>query len=494
MLFNSLEFLLFFPIVFIIYAFCPARYRYVWLLVASYFFYMSWDWRYGFLMLLLTVVTWVSAKLIASIKGKERRKAALIISAIVCFGTLFIFKYLDFALMIIGRLIKIRIVDMTIPQYNIIVPVGISFFTFQSFGYVYDVYRGDSPVERNFLKYALFVSFFPQLIAGPIERTKNLLNQINEIPSSKLMNYQRITDGLTYMLYGFFLKLVIADRISILVDTVFNDYLKFGGIELMVAAAGFSIQIYCDFASYSIIAIGSAQVMGFNLMENFHAPYLSASIKEFWRNWHISLSTWFRDYLYIPLGGNRKGKLRKYCNLLFVFLISGLWHGASMHFVIWGGIHGVYQIIGEILTPVRNEVVKLLRINRKGIIHRSIKIVSTFVLTTIAWVFFRAKSVHMAMDFLVGIARRLNIWAIWDGTLYKIGLSHYEMNVLLISCIFVLLVDLVLKKKGMRIDDFLNSQGTLAKDLVIILLILTIGIYGIYGAGYDAKQFIYFQF
>ena len=342
MLFNSVSFLIFFPIVVLMYFLIPKRMKYIWLLIASYYFYMSWNPKYVLLMMMSTVLTWLAGWGISYVRAKRiggqlLKRLCMIVCCLVNLGILFFFKYFDFILeninAVIGR-IGIQIIEK---PFDVVLPVGISFYTFQALGYMIDVYRGTVEAEKNIAKYALFVSFFPQLVAGPIERTGNLLKQINEIPDKRLVNYERITNGLVYMLYGFFLKLVIADRISIMVDTVYNKWFIYGTVELVVASVGFAIQIYCDFSSYSTIAIGAAQVMGFELMENFDAPYFSRSIKEFWHRWHISLSTWFRDYVYIPLGGSHCTKGRKYFNLMVTFLISGLWHGAEWTFVIWGG-------------------------------------------------------------------------------------------------------------------------------------------------------------
>lgn len=243
-----------------------------------------------------------------------------------------------------------------LPSVDILLPVGISFYTFQALGYTIDVYRGDTCAEKNFFQYALFVSFFPQLVAGPIERSSHLLQQL---ATPHKFNSEEAKSGLLLMLWGFFLKIVLADRIAIFVDWVYGDYHTFGGWYLIVATALFAIQIYCDFAGYSIIAMGAAQILGIRLMENFQSPYLAVSVADFWRRWHISLTSWFRDYLYIPLGGSRCSKWRKYMNKMIVFLVSGLWHGAKISFVVWGGLNGLYQIIGEILQPLRDKLVKL---------------------------------------------------------------------------------------------------------------------------------------
>lgn len=343
MLFNSLNFLVFFPVVVLIYFVIPSKIKYVWLLLASYYFYMSWNPKYALLILTSTLLTWITGLGVARFRKSSIKRSLFWQKVCIagCFavnlGILIFFKYFDFLLENINALIGRAGLEMVRKPFDVILPVGISFYTFQALSYIVDVYRGEVEAEKNVAKYALFVSFFPQLVAGPIERTGNLLKQINHIGNKKILDYNRITNGLVYMLYGYFIKLVIADRIATMVDTVFDSWYLYGTVELVAGAIGFAIQIYCDFSSYSIIAIGAAEVLGFELMENFNAPYYAGSIKEFWRRWHISLSTWFRDYLYIPLGGNRCSKMRKYFNLMITFFASGLWHGANWTFFAWGG-------------------------------------------------------------------------------------------------------------------------------------------------------------
>lgn len=500
MLFNSLNFLIFFPITVFMFFLIPKKIKYIWLLLASYYFYMSWNPRYALLILTSTFLTWLTALGILLFKKSGLKhsilyqKMCIVFCGIVNLGMLFYFKYLDFmfdSLNVFLRKVGICITDKT---FDIVLPVGISFYTFQAIGYIIDVYRGKVRAEHNFFKYALFVSFFPQLVAGPIERSDNLLRQIDNIPNVKLFDYERITNGLIYMLYGYFLKMVIADRVSLLVDTVFDAWYLYGTVELVTGAIGFAIQIYCDFSSYSTIAIGAAQVMGFKLIENFNAPYSACSIKEFWRRWHISLSTWFRDYLYIPLGGSRCSVGKKHINLMITFLASGLWHGANWTYIIWGGIHGLYQILGEILRPAKNKIYPHIGIRVDSISYKVGQVIVTFLLTDFAWIFFRAENIGMAIGYISNIFKRWNPWAISDKSLYSIGLSNYEWNVLLIALAFVLIVDSIKVLKHERIDCFLNEQGTLVKGLIIGFMILMIGIFGEYGSGFDAKQFIYFQF
>lgn len=343
MLFNSTQFLIFFPIVTIAYFLIPHRIRYIWLLLASYYFYMCWNPKYALLIATSTVITWLSGLLIdrtnkstADLKNKIFKKKLWVgLSFASNLAILFFFKYFDFALRNLNAVLAQFNFELIQPGFDVILPVGISFYTFQALSYTMDVYRGEIYAEKNILKYALFVSFFPQLVAGPIERSKNLLKQFNE---EHCFDYDRVKNGLLLMLWGFFMKLVIADRVALLVDQVYNNWEQYAGFEIVVATVFFAVQIYCDFGSYSNIAIGAAQVMGFTLMENFRQPYFATSVADFWRRWHISLTSWFRDYLYIPLGGNRKGQLRKYLNVMIVFVTSGLWHGASWHFVVWGGL------------------------------------------------------------------------------------------------------------------------------------------------------------
>ena len=347
MLFNSVDFLVFFPIVTMVYFLLPHKVRWVWLLVTSYYFYMCWNAKYALLMATSTAITWLSGLLIAKAgeiqdetKQARRKKLWVALSFLLNLAILFFFKYFNFFLNNLNALAGLIGVEVQVPAFDVILPVGISFYTFQALSYTMDVYRGEIPPERNIFRYALFVSFFPQLVAGPIERSKNLLGQLYEYHT---FDPQRVRDGLMLMLWGMFEKVVIADRVSMLVTYVYDNYTTLPGGAVILATVLFAVQIYCDFGGYSDMAIGAAQVLGFRLMENFHRPYLSRSAGEFWHRWHISLSTWFRDYLYIPLGGNRKGTARKYLNVMITFLTSGLWHGASWNFVVWGGLNGGYQ-------------------------------------------------------------------------------------------------------------------------------------------------------
>lgn len=461
------------------------------------FLFMCWNPKYALLMLTSTAITYASGLLIDSAekipdeKRRVRRKNLYVaLSFISNLSILFFFKYFDFATGTVVRALAVAGIQVTPPAFDVVLPVGISFYTFQALSYTMDVYRREIYAERNFFKYALFVSFFPQLVAGPIERSKNLLIQINE---KHKFEFERVRSGLLLMLYGYFQKVVLAEYLALVVDNVYNTYWHRSGFQLMIATICFAFQIYCDFGSYSNIAIGAARVMGFRLMENFNTPYFAVSVADFWRRWHISLSTWFRDYLYIPLGGNRKGKVRKWINLMIVFLVSGLWHGASWHFVVWGGINGAYQVIGEWLRPFRERVMKAMKIDKQVFSHKLLQILLTFGLVDISWVFFRA-SFRQGLSILKTMAGfRAAHWFTWGDNLEAMGLTPETRNLLLVALLILLLVD-ICKYHGINLIERLTRQGIWLRWLIYFAGIFGVLIFGVYGPGFDASQFIYFQF
>ena len=498
MLFNSLQFLLFFPLVVCVCFVLPAKVRYIWLLIASYYFYMCWNAKYALLLLASTVITYLSGLYMDSFRNKKkgnqtaikRKKICVVVSFILNLSILFFFKYFDFAVDSLGKVLALVHIQLNRPTFDVLLPVGISFYTFQALSYTMDVYRGEVYAERNFLRYALFVSFFPQLVAGPIERSKNLIKQLAKPPKPDI---DRIRDGVLLMLWGYFLKVVLADRIAIVVDAVYNDPATYGGWYLIVATVLFAFQIYCDFAGYSTIAIGAAGILGIDLMENFNAPYLARSVGEFWRRWHISLSSWFRDYLYIPLGGNRKGKIRKYFNLMIVFLVSGLWHGASWHYVAWGGLNGLYQVVGETTKPMRDKAVKALGLHRESLGHRLLQMLITFVLVDFAWIFFRADGFITGLRIIKSIATVHNPWVLFDGSLYKCGIDQKNFH-LMVVCIAVLLTADICKYHGVCIYEVISKQDVWVRWLVFSISVCFILLVGVWGPGYNAANFIYFQF
>lgn len=503
MLFNSVSFGIFFVIVATIYFVIPKKIRYIWLLISSYYFYMQWNKAYVFLLFGCTLLTYLCAGLIEysksdsnKIKSKILRpRNILIVCVTVCLCVLGYYKYSEMIIKIINAIMG-SLISFELSYPNILLPVGISFFTLQSLGYLIDVYRGDIESEHNFLRYALFVSFFPQLVAGPIERSKNLMNQLKCEQDFSLENVQK---GFVYMLYGLFLKVMIADRCAVFVDTVYDSVVNYPGFYVVVASILFSVQIYCDFYGYSVIAKGAARVFGIELMDNFMSPYFSKSIKEFWLRWHISLSSWFKDYLYIPLGGNRKGKLRKQINLLIVFLVSGLWHGASISFVVWGGINAIYQIIGEYKNSVVNKIkgskffADLNDSDDNRFSKRLFKVVATFILVDIAWIFFRAGGMDAALLVFKAMLSTFNVNILFDGSLYGLGIDKHYMFILFVSISVLGIVDYLKYKKIDVMNAFLK-QGYIFKLLVITAMIFGLFLFGCYGELYDVKQFIYFQF
>lgn len=492
MLFNSLNFALFFPIVLIAYYLLPLKIRQYWLLVASYYFYMCWNVKYILLLFSITFVTYFCGRFLSTSRHK---KAILITSTIINLGCLFYFKYASWCYSAFLKLLSIANLTPTTRTFDILLPVGISFFTFQAIGYTIDVYRGDIYAEKNFFRYALFVSFFPQLVAGPIERSKNLLKQLAH---PQRFQFERFREGFLIMLWGYFLKIVLADRISIFVDTVYGNASTYYGWYIVIATMFFAIQIYCDFAGYSIIALGAAKIIGINLSENFDAPYISTSVASFWRKWHISLTSWFRDYVYIPLGGNRKGPRRKFINLMIVFLLSGLWHGASLAFIIWGFLNGLYQIMGNLLKPIRDRFVNLFRLNRDSLAHKMLQAAITFTLVDFSWVFFRAGSVSKAIHILREIPTKSLIpikapWILYDGSLYQCGLDRSNFLFMLL-CIVVLFFADFCKHRKIVIHDIILKQDAWFRCLFTAFAVVFILIFGIWGSSYDATGFIYFKF
>jgi D-alanyl-lipoteichoic acid acyltransferase DltB (MBOAT superfamily) len=455
---------------------------------------MSWNAKYAILIAISTIITWISGMLIGRIKSNGWKNTIVAFSVVSNLSILFFFKYFNFAVASINEVLSKFNIQVIEHKFDILLPVAISFYTFQALSYTIDVYRGEVDEEKNLFKYALFVSFFPQLVAGPIERSKNLVSQIKKIETIKLWDYDRVVNGLIMMAWGLFQKVVIADRMAIFVNQVFDNSYYYGTIELVFAAVGFAIQIYCDFSGYSTIAIGAAKVMGFDLMENFNTPYFATSIGDFWHRWHISLSTWFRDYLYIPLGGNRCSKAKKYFNVMVTFLVSGLWHGASWTYVIWGGLHGCYQVIGNITKPFRKKILQIFKVNTEAFSYEFGQILITFTLTTFAWIFFRAESLKDAITYIKLMFTNWNPWVLFDKSLYSVALDEIESRILIVAICFLLAVDLLKRVKKINLSDFLMQQNLWFRWAVVIIVIMSILVYGIYGIQFDSSKFIYFDF
>lgn len=481
MLFNSLHFALFFPIVVASYFLIPARFRWVPLLAASYYFYMAWRVEYALLMLASTLIDYVAAIWIEKTPGKRGRTAILVLALTLNLGLLFFFKYYNFAVTVFQDLSELLGTPFHPTTLSVLLPVGISFYTFQSMSYTIDVYRGQIKAERRFGMFALYVSFFPQLVAGPIERCGHLLPQFYE---RKTFDLERIRDGLLIMGAGFFKKVVIADRLAIYVNAVYSDPTNYTGLPFVIAAYAFTFQVFADFSGYSDIAIGSAKVMGYDLMTNFNRPFHARSMAEFWRRWHISLSTWFRDYIYFPMGGNRHGRLRHYLNVFTVFMISGLWHGANTTFVIWGALHGMYLIVGDITKPYRDRITRVLFPGRLQSVHAVVQMIITFHLFGAALILFRAQSVD---DAIVLVSSTLRDFSINRERLF-LPLEPGELVIAALAIVAMEIVHILMERKPMieRTRAWplpVRWAGYAALALVIVAL-------GIF----SRQQFVYFQF
>ena len=485
MIFNSFEFLIFYPLVLLLYFVLPKCCKWPTLLAASYFFYMYWNPSLIFLILFTTAVSFVSAIIIEKTESKRRKKFWLAITLITSLGVLFFFKYFNFLADSAISIWNLFGGEADFIALKLILPVGISFYTFQTLSYVIDVYRGEIKAERHFGWYALFVSFFPQLVAGPIERPDNLLPQLK---ANHKLEADNAFVGLQKMAIGFFKKIVVADLIAEFVNAVYNNPSESTGLGIIIASVLFSVQIYCDFSGYTDIAIGCARIMGIRLMQNFDRPYRARTIKEFWARWHISLSTWFRDYLYIPLGGNRCSKARHYFNLFLVFFVSGLWHGASWTFVIWGCLHGIYQIIGMITRKPRLAFHKALHIKEDSLFLVLWQRFWTFVLVCFSWIFFRANSTGDLLTLLGNLNTGWNIEAMTK-TISSMGITLTGVLVTVLSIVILSMLDALCS------DTKLYENGTASRQYTVTWIALAVAAAWclLLSVG-GASAFIYFQF
>ena len=484
MLFNSNAFYIFFPIVFTVYWIIPAKYRWGVLLISSYYFYMSWNIKYVTLILTTTLVSYCAALLMERTESRRKKKLCLTSALLISFGILFFFKYFNFLSKSVTDVLQSFAIPVGQATLNLMLPVGISFYTFQTLSYVIDVYRGEVKACRHFGKYATFISFFPQLVAGPIERTRNLLPQIE---GEHTFHTEKGIRGAKMIAWGFFKKIAIADTVAIYVDTVYNAAESFTGFPLLLATVLFTFQIYCDFSGYSDIAVGTAGLLDIDLMINFKRPYFSASIREFWSRWHISLSTWFRDYVYIPLGGNRRGPWRTRWNLLVTFLVSGLWHGADWTYVLWGGIHGLGQIL-------EREWNRMFRIdpNKKT----WLKMGCTFLFVSVTWIFFRANTISDASYILTHLFDGITDPKAYltDGyhAFQHAGMVQVPgLSTLIISFLCILI--LLLHDRLNQTKDVWARIGGLKKPLRYALYFLLLFII-LYSRQLGEYEFVYFQF
>ncbi|WP_026526198.1 MBOAT family O-acyltransferase [Butyrivibrio sp. VCD2006] len=490
MQFVSLSFLLFLIITISVYFIIPKKIRYIWLLIASWVFYYKLSHKLLILLIAITVITYIAGILLDTPADSEKKKKPVLIAGIVLLLlTLGYFKYTGFLLETVKSLQSAMGLEPLEIAAKIALPIGISFYIFQAIGYLADCYMGKIEVEKNYFRLALFISFFPQVMSGPIERAGNMLPQFKK-PQS--FSYESMRDGLLLMMWGYFQKIIIADRLAVLVDHIYKSYENYSGTLLFLATVFYTLEIYTDFAGYSNIAIGSAKIMGIDIMQNFKQPYLSRSIPEFWRRWHISLSSWLRDYLYIPLGGNRKGYVRKLINICIVFAISGLWHGAAWTFVFWGLLHGLYQVIGILTKSLRESLIEKLSIDPQGFAIKLINTVVTFMLVNIGWIFFRAPS-FKAAGYILKNMWKLKPWVLLDGTLFNLGLAEADIRLLVVALLVLTFVD-ILNYKGISIRKVLTEQTLWIRWIVYVAAFLFIVTCGVWGPGYDAASFIYSSF
>jgi alginate O-acetyltransferase complex protein AlgI len=484
MLFNSFHFLVFFPIVVGLYYALPQKFRWILLLIASYYFYMSWKAEYIILIVASTLVDFGAGLAIENADSKKRKKLWLFLSLFVNLGLLFTFKYWDFFNESIRDTLNLFSIQFDPSTLKLLLPVGISFYTFQTLSYTIDIYYGKIKPIKHLGIFATYVSFFPQLVAGPIERAKHLIPQFyNKV----VFEYERVKNGLLLMLWGFFVKIVIADRLAILVNTVYkhddshNYLLDHTGASLFIASFFFMFQLYLDFSAYSNIAIGAARVLGFDLRSNFRRPYWATSISDFWHRWHISLSTWFRDYVYIPLGGNKRGVKRHLINLLITFVLSGVWHGASWNFVLWGLLNGIFLIaqvfIDRRKTSTKPKTSFLKRLLQSGVV---------MLLWGGSLIFFRAQT----FDDAIYVFQNISLTG-WDN-LYELGLTVSEFKFVFYCLVSIYILDYIQEKKDLY--KFLASRNIVIRFAVYITAILMIIYLGAYGEEVSDNQFLYFQF
>lgn len=474
MLFNTLNFCIFFVVIVVIYYILPKiTWRKVFLMGASYYFYACFN------VAMLTVLLYETACAYCFGLSKNKNKTRLTIIIVLLLMPLLCFKYLNFMMDALSDVLALNGALVEMPKFELLLPIGISFYTFMTVGYVVDVYKDKIEAEKNVLDFALFVGFFPQIASGPIGRASQLIPQLKEMQP---LLYKNLSAGAKMMLWGYFMKLVVGDRAGIYVDTVFGNYAHHNGTSLLIATFMYTIQIYCDFAGYSLIAIGCAKMMGIELMENFRRPYFATSVADFWRKWHISLSTWFRDYVYFPCGGSRCSTLKTYRNLIITFLVSGLWHGAAYNFILWGGYHGLNQILGKLLQPTKDAYRKVLHIGDTSMVRKVWDIALTFSLIAYGWMLFYAPDMQFIVDVTKGY---LNLGApyIHQTTIFFFAIGFA----------ILLVHDFIDEYCSSRISEFENNHPKLSvvwqyvRFATLAIMIVWIGVLG-------GGQFIYFKF
>lgn len=486
MQFTDIKLVILFPLAALLYFALPHKARKIWLLILNFLFIYSWGAFSLEIILVEVIVSYLAAIALEYFKSSH----PVCGKAVMCAGTgvvlcYFLYcKYYNFALQTFDSA-----VGRTFVGRDIAVPIGISFYSLQILGYLIDVWRGRAQAEKNPLDYAVFITFFPLVLSGPIERSHGLLRQLRQ-PANTEYSYARVRAGLLDVIWGFFLKMVIADRASVIVSTVFDNYESYKGLPLIIASVTYAIQLYADFAGYSYTACGLAKILGFDIIVNFKEPYFAKTVGEFWKRWHISLSSWLKDYVYIPLGGSRCAKWRRYINLMATFLVSGLWHGAAWHFVVWGGLHALYQIAGDVLKPVANKINRLLNEDIGSFSYRFVRRLRTFILIDIAWVYFRASSCGQAWYMLKNSLYLGNFGMLFNGGIYTLGLEQRNMNILILGVAILLLHSALSERTKAPAITWLSGQGIVLRYMVywtiITLIVISMNI--------SSAEFLYMQF
>ncbi len=488
MSFLSFTFLIFVLTIFCLYYIVPYPLQWIILLVASLWFYLMFDLRSVIFLLASTTAVFAAALYIG---GDGRFKKCVAVLGIAV--NIFLLAALKYSSFIEGALwrdgIFSRFHTCVVERFSLAIPLGISFYTLSLIGYLADVYRKKYGPERNFMRFLLYACFFPHIMQGPIARYDQLAGQFRRQHEP---NYERTMYAVQYMVWGYIKKMVIADRAAVFVDAVYGSYGTAGGTELFIASIFYSIQIYADFSGCVDIAAGTAKLFDIDLMQNFRQPYMACSIKDFWKRWHISLSSWYMDYVYFPIGGD-KGQLRRYINIFVVFCISGLWHGAGWHYIVWGLLHGFCQVAGYLFGPLKKRTAAMMGIRDKSVVARAVHIAATFLIVNFAWIFFWAGSMHEALGIVISIFRYPSLWALTDGSLYEYGLSVNMFHVLLVWIAVLFFVD-ILHERGISIREKIARQALPVRWIIYYAAVFSIVFFGAYGMGYHASDFIYMQF
>ena len=474
MIFNSIPFIIFFPIVVLIYYVLPVKIRYIWLFVCSYFFYFTQSASYVAFLLISTLTTYFAGIFLFKTESVKPKKLIVALSFIVNIGLMVFFKYTDFALGAVGSERRL----------SLVIPVGISFYSLMALSYVMDCYRGKMEPERNFIRYALYVSFFLTLLSGPINLARDLIPQLKCDNKPEL---QDIKLGLMRMLWGYFLKLVIAARLTILVDTAYANADGFSGGSLLLAAVSYLFMLYCDFEGYSQIAIGGAGLLGIHMKDNFSQPFYSESMGQLWHRWHISLSTWFKEYLYFPLGGNRKGTVRKYINLMIVMFVSGLWHGANTTFFVWGILNGIFLVGGNLLINKRNKLWEKSGLAPECELRKILQRIGVYILYGFSMIFFANDSLANAIIVVKGIFTRFSLSALIHGEMFSLGLGKLNLLYVLLLAVFVLIADGFCYRNKCNITGFITKLPTWARWTLYLGLVTMI----VFSANLTGQEFIY---